>query len=84
VSGTTTTELDTGDNYAVSGCAADVVVDGGYVYWVTSTAPNVYAIRKTPVAGGPSSTVITTPGEVHIEALAGGGGNLYWMENNVI
>ena len=60
--------------------ATDLVVDGGTVFWVSSTqSPDIYSINATPVAGGPTTTIATsiTP----IVALAGQGGVLYWMEN---
>ena len=76
--GTMTTELARGDSCA--GGSPDLVVDGGFVYWVTSTAsPNTYVIWKTPVAGGASTAVTTT--SVPVVALTGMAGNIYWMEN---
>ncbi len=78
--GTTTTVLATGDNCAPINGTSDVVSDGTYVYWVTSTAtPDTYVIQKTPISGGASTAVTTT--SVPIVAMTGVGGNLYWMEN---
>lgn len=80
LNGGATTLLATGDGCA--GGSTDVVVDGGYAYWVSSTAsPNTYTIRKTPTTGGASATVTTTSW-VPIVAIAGTAGTLYWMENN--
>ena len=76
--GTATTVLGTGEHCA--GGTADLVSDGTSVYWVTSTAsPNTYVVRKTPVTGGASTTVVTTT--TPIVALAIDAGSLYWMED---
>ena len=58
--------------------SADLVVVGDTAYWVTSTA-NAYAVRATPLTGGPTATIAVsgTP----IVALAGANGTVYWMEN---
>lgn len=58
--------------------SADLVVVSGNAFWVTSTA-NVYSVRVTPLAGGPTTTLATsgTP----IAALAAANGSIYWMEN---
>ncbi len=76
--GTGTTVLGTGD--ACVGGTTNLVSDGTYVYWVTSTAsPNTYVIHKTPVAGGTPTTVTTS--SFPIAAMAVDAGSLYWMEN---
>ncbi len=72
--------LRTGDG--CSGGSGDVVVAGGFIYWVTSTSsPNTWTLQKLALAGGaPPTPVIwtTTP----IVALAHDATHLYWMEND--
>ena len=76
--GSNTVLLGTGD--VCAGGATDLVVNGTDVYWVTSTSsPNTYVLRKTPISGGSTTTVVTSM--VPIVAMAADAANLYWMEN---
>ena len=71
-------ELATGQNCGMD--RGDLVVGGGHAYWLaTSVSPNTYSLRRTPVAGGPTTEVVnsTTP----IDGFIIAGGYLYWLEN---
>jgi hypothetical protein len=57
----------------------DLLVAGGSAFWVTST-DTTYAIRATALAGGTTTTLVTTSDA--IVALASANGTIYWMENS--
>jgi len=74
-----TTLLHNGDG--CSGGTGDVVMGGGFTYWVTSTSsPNTWTLQKLALAGGIPATVAWTT--VPIVALAHDATHLYWMEND--
>ncbi len=77
--GTSSTVLAEGEN-CVNG-TNDIVVDDTNVYWVNSAAsPNTYTIEKVSIAGGESSTLVSTVKP--IISMVSDDTHLYWLEED--
>lgn len=57
----------------------DIILDDTNVYWVNSTSsPNTYTIEKVPLAGGESTTLVSTLKP--IMSMTRDATHLYWLE----
>lgn len=72
-----TTTLARGDNCSPHG--VDLVVDQTHVYWVSSSSSQ-WALRMTPLVGGPSQTLVASP--LPIFHLGRDAGYLYWQDGD--
>jgi hypothetical protein len=78
--GTSKTELARGD-HCEDRVADDLVVDATSVYWLNSTiTPLSYTLKKVPVAGGDSTTLVTSQ-STPIVALTSDTTHIYWAED---
>jgi hypothetical protein len=76
--GSSTTVLQKGE--ASAGGTTEIAVDDQNVYWVNSTStPNTYTVKKTPISNSGSVTLVST--SVPISAMARDATYLYWVEN---
>lgn len=82
--GTSKTELARGDYCREA--TDDIVVDETHVYWVNSVvSPDEYYIKKVPIAGGDSTTLVTvTHTAAGIKEMAGDATHIYFTEGSAI
>jgi len=81
--GTSKTELARGDYCREA--TDDIVVDETHVYWVNSVVtPDEYYIKKVPIAGGDSTTLVTVTHWDGIREMAGDATHIYFTEGNAI